>query len=157
DRAIQGVADGLRLSFVRHYTTNNLALQDSGYRHSKGLFGHFFQAAKPALSHLLLAGFMIKLYNLDQLRIVKIRYGRVIKCNMPIFADPDAGHVYGMSLQQLFIPLDFFSDIGGVAVQEISLFGLHFVNNALMQIFAEAGLVIRTYADIFVEVKRCYP
>jgi len=71
-----------------------------------------------SLASLLFAASLIERYQLHSSRIAKIRHGRIIKRDMPVFAEADERHIDRSVIEEFGIARDLGVQIGGIASQD---------------------------------------
>ncbi len=91
--------------------------------HRQGVSRHGIDIGEAAIVDLLLTTDLIKLNNLHRLRIVEIRYRRIVERQMPVLPNAHTGDIQRIGCQQSAVALTFRlrigSDINQVDVAEL--------------------------------------
>lgn len=115
------------------------------------MFGDIVECWKPAFVELLAAAGVVESNYGVRLQRFEIG-GRIVEGEMAVFSDADEGDI---NLGKLQFVANSFHQLAGIfgAAQKMVLADADFIDEALAQIFAEAGGVSFGEADIFVEMK----
>ena len=103
--------------------------------------------------NLLHAAGNIQLNHLDLFRIVKIRYGGVVKRDMAVFADAEEHHVGRVLFQKLAVTRAFLLGIRR-AVDQVNGTKRNTVKNRPAEKTVERLRAAKRKTDIFVHMKR---
>jgi hypothetical protein len=128
-----------------------MGFHDLPHSHGDSHLGHRIQAFEPALAKLLTPASLVKFHQDKGLFGLKISR-RVVKSQVPVFADTDAGQVNGIRGYDLSDPLAFILCVRRIAIHKMHYARVNPVHQAFFQIAPETGRMLLAEAQIFIQM-----
>lgn len=151
DRAFKARFDGLRFARIGDNRDDRLGFQNLPDGHGDRLHRNFREISEPSFADLLLATGFVEIH--DDVGFVGIEIGgRIVEGEMAVFADAGEGEVNRRGADCVAGLVDDFRRSAG-AVEQVVMHDAGFIDQAFLQVFAEAGGMRHRDADVFVEME----